>query len=80
MVAIFVVRNFTPSADKSCSSGLNCSDPEKIVHNKVGILLLETIDTWNKIFDGMMWLFTYGEISPRKYLHKHIEHKRSKLP
>ena len=30
------------------------------------------------IFDGMMWLFTYGEISPRKYLHEHIKHKISK--
>ena len=54
MVAIFVVRNFAPSADRSCSSGLNGSDPEQIVHNKVGRLLLETIDARNVIFDGMM--------------------------
>ena len=75
-----VVRNFAPSADRTCSSGLNGLDLEQIVHNKVGRLLLETTDTWNAIFDGMMWLFTYGEISPRKYLHKHIKHKRSKVP
>ena len=59
---------------------MNGLDLEQIVHNKVGILIPETIDTWNMISDGMMWLFTYGEISPRKYLHKYIKHKRSKVP
>ena len=58
--------NFTSFADRSCSYGLNGSDPEQIVHNKVGRLLLETTYTWNTIFDGMMWLFTYGEISSKK--------------
>ena len=75
-----VGRNFAPSADRSCSSGMDGLDLEQIVQKKVGILLLETIDTWNTIFDGMMWLFTYGERSPRKYLHKHIKQKRSKVP
>ena len=59
---------------------MNGSDPEQIVHNKVGRLLLETTYIWNAIFDGIMWLFAYGEISPRKYLHKHIKHKISKVP
>ena len=40
-----VARNFAPSADRSCSFGLNGSNPEQIVHNKVGRLLLETTDT-----------------------------------
>ena len=80
MVARFVVRNFAPFADRICSSGLNGSDPEQINHNKADRLLLETTDTWNTIFDGMMWFFTYGKISPRKYLHKHIKHKISKVP
>ena len=65
-VARFVARNFAPFANRSCSSGLNGLDLEEIVYNKVGRLLLETTDTWNTIFDGMIWLFTYGEISPRK--------------
>ena len=30
-----VVRNIAPSTDRSCSSGLNGSDPEQISHNKV---------------------------------------------
>ena len=29
-VAKFVVRNIAPSADRSCSSGLNGSDPKQI--------------------------------------------------
>ena len=74
-----VFRNFAPSMDRSCSFGLNGSDLEQIVHNKVARLLLETTDTWNTIFDGIMWLFTYGKRSPRKYLHEQIKDKRSKL-
>ena len=79
MVARFVVKNFTPSVDRSRSFGLNGLDREQISHNKADRLLLETTDTWNTIFDGMMWLFTYGERSPRKYLHKHNKHKISKV-
>ena len=44
-VTRFVVMNIAPSAGKSCSSGLNGSDLEEIVHNMVGRLLLETTDT-----------------------------------
>ena len=62
--------------DRSCSSSLNGSNPEQIVHDKVGRISLEAIDTWNTIFDGVMWLFSYDERSPRKYLHKHIKHTR----
>ena len=69
-----VARNSAPSADRSCSYGLNGSDPEQIVHNKVGRLSLEAIDTSNTIFDGVMWVFSCDERSPRKYLHKHIKH------
>ena len=29
-VAIFVIRNIAPSADRSCSSGMNGSDPEQM--------------------------------------------------
>ena len=47
-----------------------------MVHNKVGRLSLEAINTWNTIFDGLMWLFSYEEMFPRKYLHKHIKHTR----
>ena len=65
---ITVIRNISPSMDRSCSSGLNGSNPEQIIHNKVGRLLLDTTDTWNIIFDGLMWIFTYGETSPRRYL------------
>ena len=74
MVTRFVSRNFAPSADKSCSSGLNGSDPKQMVHNKVRILSLEAINTWNTIFDGVMWFFSYDKRSPRNYLHKHIKH------
>ena len=80
MVTRFVVRNFvTPSVDRSYSFRLNGSDPEQIVYNKVAKLLLETIEIWNAIFDGMMWLFTCGEKYPRKYVYKHTKHKRSKV-
>ena len=55
MVTIFVARNFVaPSVDISCSSGLNGSDLEQMVHNKVGRISLEATDTWNTIFDGVM--------------------------
>jgi len=53
-VAKFVARNFAPFAERSCSSGMNGSDLEQIVHNKVGRLSLEAIDTWNAIFDGVI--------------------------
>ena len=76
MVAKFVARNFAPSADRICSSGLNGSLPEQMVHNKVGILSLEIIDTWNTIFDGVMSFFSYDKRSPRKCLHKHIKQTR----
>ena len=46
----------------------------QMVHNKVGRLSLEAIDTWNTIFDGVIWFFSYDERSPRRYLHKHIKH------
>ena len=75
-IARFVARNFAPSTEISCSYGLNGSDPEQIVHEKVGILSLESINTWNAIFDVVMWIFSYDEKSPRKYLHKHIKHTR----
>ena len=55
---------------------MNGSDLEQIVHNKVGRLSLEAIDTWNTIFDGVIWFFYYEKISPREYLHKHIKQKR----
>ena len=71
-----IARNFSPSADRSCSSGLNGSKPKQIIHNKVRILFLEAINTWNTIFDGVMWFFCYDKRSPRKYLHKHIKHTR----
>ena len=45
-----VVRNIATFANISCFSGLNGSDPEQIIHNKVGILLLDTTDTCNTIF------------------------------
>ena len=47
-----------------------------MVHNKDGILSLESVNTWNTIFDGVMWLFSYDKRYPRKYLHKHIKHMR----
>ena len=71
-----VVINFTPSIDKSCSSSLNGSNPEQIVHNKDGRLPLETINTWNAIFDVLMWFFSHEKSSPRKHLHKHIKYTR----
>ena len=71
-----VARNFSPSADRSCSSGLNGLDPEQMVHDKVERLSLQAINTWNTIFDGVMWFFSYDKRSPRKYLHKHIKHTR----
>jgi len=55
---------------------MNGSDLEQIVHNKVGRLSLEAIDTWNTIFDGVIWFFYYEKISPREYLHKHIKQTR----
>ena len=55
---------------------MNGSDLEQIVHNKVGRLSLEAIDTWNAFFDGMIWFFSYDKRSWRKYLHKHIKHTR----
>ena len=61
-----VTRNFAPSADRIFSSGLNGSDPEQIVHDKVGRLSLEAINTWNTIFDGVMWIFSYDKRSLRK--------------
>ena len=65
-VTRFVSRNFVASSvDKSCSYGLNGLDPEQMVHNKVGRLSLETTDTWNAIFDGVMWFFSYDKRSPR---------------
>ena len=32
-VTKFVIRNIAPSADRSCSSGLNGSDPEQMSNN-----------------------------------------------
>ena len=55
---------------------MNGSDPEQMVHNKVGRLYLESINTWNAIFDGVIWFFYYDKRSPIKYLHKHIKHTR----
>ena len=75
-LGLVVIKNIAPSADRSCSSGLNGSYPEQIVHNKVGRLSLEDINTWNAIFDGVMWFFSYDKRSPRKYPHKHIKHTR----
>ena len=51
-VAKFVIRNIAPSANRSCSSGLNGSDLEQMSHSQVKRLSLETIDIWNKISDG----------------------------
>ena len=75
-VARFVSRNFAPSADRCCYSSLNGSDPEQIVHDKVGRLSLEAINIWNAIFDGVMWFFSYEKRYPREYLHKHIKNTR----
>ena len=50
-----------------------------MVHNKVGILSLEDINTWIAIFYGVMWFFSYDKRNPRspgKHLHKHIKHVR----
>ena len=44
-VARFVIMNIAPSADRSCSSGLNGLDLEQISYNEVDRLLLETTDT-----------------------------------
>ena len=65
---VFVFRNIAPSMDRSCSSGLNGSYSKQIVHDKVGRLSIESIDTWNTIFDGVIWFFSYDKMSPRKYL------------
>ena len=56
------------STERSRSFGLNGLDPEQMVHNKVGRISLETIDTWNAIFNGMMWFLSYEKRSPRKNL------------
>ena len=61
-----VVRNFAPSVDISYSSCLDGSDTEQIVHDKVGRLSLEAINTWNAIFDGVMWFFSYEKNSPKE--------------
>ena len=47
-----------------------------MVHNKAERLSLESINIWNEIFDGVMWFFSHEKSSPRKHLHKHIEHTR----
>ena len=73
---IYFQEFFAPSVDISSSFSLNGSDPEQMVHNKVGRLSLEVINTWNAIFDGVMWFFSYDKRSPRKYLQKHIKHIR----
>ena len=68
------------SVDRSCSSGLNGLDPEQMVHNKVGRLSLETIDTWNTIFDGVIWFFSYEKKVSKKTPAKTLQtHKRSKI-
>ena len=47
-VAKFVNRKNTPPADTTCSSSLNGSDLEQIVHNIIRRLSLEWVDIWNK--------------------------------
>ena len=43
-----VSRKNAPLVDKSCSSSLNGSNLEQIVHNKIGRLSLEWVEIWNK--------------------------------
>ena len=43
-----IARIFAPPADRSCSSSLNGSDLEQMVHNKIGRHSLEWVEIWNK--------------------------------
>ena len=45
---IYVSRKNAPLANKRCSSSLNGSDLEKIVHNIIGRLSLEWVEIWNE--------------------------------
>ena len=47
-----------------------------MVHNKARRISLEPTNTWNAIFDGVMWFLSYDKMSPRKHFHKHIKHTR----
>ena len=47
-VAIFFGRKNAPPADRSCSSSLNGSDLEQIVHNIIGRLSREWVEIWNE--------------------------------
>ena len=46
-VAKCVIRNISPSADRSCSSSINGSDPEQMSEYLSSRLSLNVIDAWN---------------------------------
>ena len=72
-VTIFVARKNAPLADKSCSSSLNGSYLEQIIHNRIGRLSVEWLEIWN---DCLWWnsvFFYCNDISSWMHLNSHMK-------
>ena len=70
---VVVARKNAPPMDKSCSSSLNGSDLEQIVHNIIGRLSLEWMEIWN---DSLWWNSVdvpCNDISSQMYLQDHMK-------
>ena len=74
-VTIFVFRKFAPSADKSCFSGMNVSDPKQMSYKKADKLLLQTTDTWNTIFRDWCGPSSIAK-NIREYTYKHTSNTK----
>ena len=63
----YVVRNIAPSADKSCSSGLNGSDPEQMSER-------QRMKTFPKFYRHLEYYFDYEPIYLQTYqTYKHVK-------
>ena len=70
---MIVARNFAPSEDRSCSSSMNGSNLEQIVHNRIGRHSLEWVEIWNQSLWCNSLAVSCNDGSSRIYLHNHMK-------
>ena len=68
-----VARKNAPPVDMSCSSRINGSDIEQIVHNRIGRISLEWVEIWNEFLWWNSVVVSCNDSSSRMYLHNHIK-------
>ena len=68
-----VDKKNAPLADRSCSSSLNGSDLEQMVHNRIGRHSLEWVEIWNQSLWYNSIVVSYNDGSSHMYMHNHMK-------